>query len=472
MDPLPTRRPTPGLQRLACVLLVMLTSLPASALESETCFSRQHRGATMALQPALNRTSSGGSSPSPVSHVGGTTPSNDVSSLKLTVPAGARCNMVLFNGKKAAGEENCFLFHCDGEQDCPLMKAQDVSMKSGLLTAYYPDGLTPICKNPPEHLELSLKPRVIPSVRHPGSIYFFTSLLPPCGKTSPNRKLKFHFLYRPAGLIHPPTPRPVTMTTVATNTFPLTTTLLLTTKATPTKKPTTVTPTSTTQAPVTTTAPPPVIIATTSTVTAPPATTTKTTTTAASLAPTLTSKRPNKTSRNVSAQPQPSFTTTLPVPTEVTLAAQRTIDTPKLQAGTTTPESTATPSTSIPAKTAAATTTSTTNPPPTTTTTPTSTTTASLSTMGSSTTRATPAAGLIIVPKEAVQANHVLQNSSPAHGKTAVVHGALKSGMVAFMVVALAVVTLALAVGGRKAMESFDRRHYTRLELNDLHYEV
>lgn len=40
------------------------------------------------------------------------------------------------------------------------------------------------------------------------------------------------------------------------------------------------------------------------------------------------------------------------------------------------------------------------------------------------------------------------------------------------VVLALAVLTLALAVGGRKAMESFDRRHYTRLELNELHYEV
>uniref|UniRef100_A0A8C7ZHX1 MANSC domain-containing protein n=1 Tax=Oryzias sinensis TaxID=183150 RepID=A0A8C7ZHX1_9TELE len=410
MDPLPT----PGLQRLACVLLVMLTSLPASALESETCFSRQHRGATVALQPALNRTAVAAMD----SRLVHSERDCVLACCSEEVRPGARCNMVLFNGKKAAGEENCFLFHCDGEQDCPLMKAQD-----GINT---------------------------------------------------------YNIYK--GLIHPPTPRPVTMTTVATNTFPLTTTLLLTTTATPTKKPTTVTPTSTTQAPVTTTAPPPVIIATTPTVTSPPATTTKTTTTAAFLAPTLTSKRPNKTSRKqnkstkkgkshgVSAQPQPSFTTTLPVQTEVTLAAQRTIDTPKLQAGTTTTESTATPSTTIPATTAAATTTSTTNPPPTTTTTATSTTTASLSTM--STTRATPAAGLIIVPKEAVQANHVLQNSSPAHGKTAVVPGALKSGMVAFMVVALAVVTLALAVGGRKAMESFDRRHYTRLELNDLHYEV
>ncbi len=84
----------------------------------------------------------------------------------------------------------------------------------------------------------------------------------------------------------------------------------------------------------------------------------------------------------------------------------------------------------------------------------------------------TPAVSLVIVPKDAVQSNHVLQNSSIGRGKAVVARGAVKSGLVAFMVLGLAVLTLALAVGGRKAMESFDRRHYTRLELNDLHYEV
>lgn len=33
--------------------------------------------------------------------------------------------MVVFNGNKHADEENCFLFHCQMEQDCPLTKAQD-----------------------------------------------------------------------------------------------------------------------------------------------------------------------------------------------------------------------------------------------------------------------------------------------------------------------------------------------------------
>ncbi|XP_024146190.1 MANSC domain-containing protein 1 [Oryzias melastigma] len=418
--------PTPALHQLVCAVLITMTSLPASALESETCFSRQHRGATVTVQPALNRTAAAMDARLVHSE-------RDcvLACCSEEVRPGARCNMVLFNGKKPAGEENCFLFHCDGEQDCPLMKA--------------PDGVNT------------------------------------------------YNIYK--GLIHPPTLRPVTMTTTTTDALLLTTVLLPTT---------TVTPTTTTQAPVTTTAPPPVIT-TQPTVTAPPATTTKTTSAAASPAPTLTSKRPNKTSRKqnkstkkgkshgISTQPPLSFTTALPVRTDVKEAGpQRTTETPRLQAGTSTTASTTTvataatattatataaattAATTTPATTAAATTAAatTTNAPPTTTTTSTPTTTVSISTLQSTTTRATAAEGLIIVPKEAVQANHVLQNSGPAHGKTAATHGALKSGMVAFMVLALAVLTLALAVGGRKAMESFDRRHYTRLELNDLHYEV
>ncbi|XP_061662347.1 MANSC domain-containing protein 1 [Syngnathoides biaculeatus] len=50
--------------------------------------------------------------------------------------------------------------------------------------------------------------------------------------------------------------------------------------------------------------------------------------------------------------------------------------------------------------------------------------------------------------------------------------GPWKSGAVAFLVAGVATLLLALAVGGRKAMDSFDRRHYTRLELHDLHYDL
>lgn len=43
----------------------------------------------------------------------------------LCVSKGAKCNMAVFNAKKSAGEDNCFLFHCQTEQDCPLTKAED-----------------------------------------------------------------------------------------------------------------------------------------------------------------------------------------------------------------------------------------------------------------------------------------------------------------------------------------------------------
>ncbi|MFT7799175.1 MANSC domain-containing protein 1 [Arapaima gigas] len=50
--------------------------------------------------------------------------------------------------------------------------------------------------------------------------------------------------------------------------------------------------------------------------------------------------------------------------------------------------------------------------------------------------------------------------------------GALKSGLEVTVVVGLVFLALAIALVGRKAMESFNRRQYTRLELNDLYYDV
>lgn len=41
------------------------------------------------------------------------------------VSKGAKCNMAVFNANKQPSDDNCFLFHCQTEQDCPLMKAQE-----------------------------------------------------------------------------------------------------------------------------------------------------------------------------------------------------------------------------------------------------------------------------------------------------------------------------------------------------------
>lgn len=46
---------TPPSVSAAALLVALLMSLPASALEPETCFSRQHQGAAVNVRAALNR---------------------------------------------------------------------------------------------------------------------------------------------------------------------------------------------------------------------------------------------------------------------------------------------------------------------------------------------------------------------------------------------------------------------------------
>ncbi|XP_008292002.1 MANSC domain-containing protein 1 [Stegastes partitus] len=259
MTPPASRRSSPMLRLLisSAAALVVMMSQPVSAVEPETCFSRQHQNAIVNVRMALNRASAAMDA-----RVVRSERDCVLACCSEEVKPGAKCNMAVFNGNKHGGDDNCFLFHCQTDQDCPLTKALD-----GINT---------------------------------------------------------YDIYK--GLNHPTIVRAATTTATSSST--------------------------------------------------------------------------SSTS---------SSTTTTPAPTTPT--------------------------------------------------TPT-------------TTRTTSAASLVIVPKGAVQSDHVLQNSSVGRGQAAAARGALKSGVVAFMVLGLAVLTLALAVGGRKAMESFDRRHYTRLELNDLHYEV
>ncbi|KAK1906355.1 MANSC domain containing protein 1 [Dissostichus eleginoides] len=311
------------------LLLVMVTSLMTSlvtsqALDPETCYSRQHQSAIVNVRQAMTN-------PSTAMDARAVTSERDcvLSCCSEEVKPGAKCNMAVFNGNKPAGEDNCFLFHCEVEQDCPLMKAQD--------------------------------------------------------------NINTYDIYK--GLIHPTTLR--TSTTTTTTTEP--TTITITTTPAPTTPPTTQ-PTTTQST-------------TTTTTTTPPTTTTTT------LAPTT---------------PPTTTMTTPPLPPFIILATMAP----------------------VPPETATTTTTTTTTTSPTTTTT----TTIAMKKPNK------PANLVVVAPKDAVQSDRALQDSGS--------HGALRSGVVAFMVLGLAVLTLALAVGGRKAMESFDRRHYTRLELNDLHYEV
>ncbi|XP_067110788.1 MANSC domain-containing protein 1 isoform X2 [Osmerus mordax] len=194
-----------------------------------------------------------------------------------------------------------------------------------------------------------------------------------------------------------------------------------------------------------------------------PITTAQTTTTTTEPAPTT------------PTTPQPTFTTTTtqaPTPTKTTMGQQTT---PKPEPPMEPTTSTTMSTTTISTTTATTTTTTSTT---TTFTTTTSTTTTSTTTMAPTEPLTTTAPGLAFVPKGAMESSPGLQNPIPpeggsvVQGKGVASQGSLKTSLVAVVVVGLAILTLSLAVMGRKAMESFDRRHYTRLELNDLHYEV
>uniref|UniRef100_A0A1A7YY36 Seven cysteines N-terminal domain-containing protein n=1 Tax=Iconisemion striatum TaxID=60296 RepID=A0A1A7YY36_9TELE len=416
---------SPGLIWLlaSATTLVMMMSLPASAAESETCFSRQHQSVTVNVRVALNQT--------------GTTMNTRVvhserdcvlTCCSEEIRPGLRCSMAVFKSIRHAADENCLLFHCPVEQDCPLMKASDG------INAY--------------------------------DIY--------------------------KGLSHPP----ITMTTSSTSTTVQTTSSTTITTMPQTTITTTVSaPTTRNQAPPTTTRAPATTTKTTPTITSPspiilimPMVTSQPTTTVMTSGPppTLTSRKPNKNIKKqnkatkkgkphpfstTTTQPSISSTMSLPAAKIEAKAEHRTVDpSEKVTESTTTATTTTTVLTST--TTVPTTSTSTTAaPPPATTYITTIRSTTAIITTESSTTTAPPTS-LIIVPKDVLQSDHALQNFSSNRGKTTVAQGALNSGVVAVMVVGLAMLTLALTVGGRKAMESFDRRHYTRLELNDLHYEI
>ncbi|XP_024858891.1 MANSC domain-containing protein 1 [Kryptolebias marmoratus] len=455
----------------AATLFVMM-SLPAAALEPETCFSRQHQGITVNVRQALSRTAATAMNPRLVRSERDCV----LACCSEEVKPGSRCNMAVFKATQHTDDDNCLLFHCPTELDCPLMKAQD-----GINTYNIYKGLTHL----PTPRLVTMTTTVQTSTTSAPSAPTTTTQAPPTTTEPP-----------PPIIIITPTPAftspPTTTSTTTTTTTAAAATT--TTTATTTAAATTTTTTATTTAAAATT--------TTTTTTTTAATTTGLSPAFDSRKPNKNSKKPNKTIKKGKPHPVSTTSTTasLPVLMVSKEAEPRTMDTsqshtePTTTAPTTSITPTPTPTTTTsttpttttdsttPTTTTDSTMTTTATATATTTTTTTTTTTCTLSpttttpppTESPTTTTAPPS--LIIIPKDIFQSDHVLQsghalqNSSTSQAKAA--QGALKSGMVAFMVLGLAVLTLALAVGGRKAMESFDRRHYTRLELNDLHYEI
>lgn len=142
-SPAAAMTPPPLLLAVTLLPFMSMTSLPVSAAEGETCFFRQHQSVTVNVRQASNRTATAtqarvvGSQQdcvhaccSAVLKTGGNGCSTSreqnvtpfITCLRLSFQV-AKCNMAVFNANKKEGEENCFLFHCQTDQDCPLRKA-------------------------------------------------------------------------------------------------------------------------------------------------------------------------------------------------------------------------------------------------------------------------------------------------------------------------------------------------------------
>ncbi|XP_061815681.1 MANSC domain-containing protein 1 isoform X2 [Nerophis lumbriciformis] len=409
--------------------------------EPDTCFSRQHQNAIVNVRLAFNAT--GTAMDTRVVH---SEQDCVLACCSQQVKPGAKCNMAVFNGNKTGGEDNCFLFHCPTEQACPLMA------QSGVRTYDIYKGM--------------IHPATIRPVSMTTST---TTALPPPTTTSTTTTTT---------TTHSSTTPPIPKAT-ATPTFPSavpTTTLVV--KATPTKRPSKMSKkqNKTTRkgkghaVMVHSTTMPEEVLATTLT---PPTTSTElpTTVSATSLAPPTTYlAHPTLRSTTMAATTPPSTTMAPPTSTLAPPTTTTLIMAPPMTRSTTTVAAPTTTSTTSPPITMALTT----KAPPTPTpplpgrTVAPPTTSSTMSAYAGRTSQ-----NVVIVPHIDVQADPTLRNTANTRGKApTAAQGALRIGVVAFLVLAIAVVSLALAVGGRKAMESFDRRHYTRLELNDLHYDV
>ncbi|XP_067110786.1 MANSC domain-containing protein 1 isoform X1 [Osmerus mordax] len=469
-------------------MTVLMVTVPVQGANQEMCFSRQHQNTIVNVRVALTKPGTAMDSRYVLSE-------RDcvLSCCSQEVKPGISCTMAVYNPNKTKdppNNQNCYLFHCETPQDCPLMATQ-----AGINTFDISKGLIRATTVRPITTAQTTTTTTEPAPTTPTTPQptFTTTTTQGTTTTQPTTTTT-------AATQSPVTTQPTSTTTTlqTTTTTPTTTpppTTTTTTQAATTTQPTTTTtqPT-TTQQPITTTTTAPTIIiiqipitieptttiiedtTTASTTTKP--TTTTTTSPPITKKPNKPTKKQNKTTKKSKPHPVVATTTsppiliTAPTPTKTTMGQQTT---PKPEPPMEPTTSTTMSTTTISTTTATTTTTTSTT---TTFTTTTSTTTTSTTTMAPTEPLTTTAPGLAFVPKGAMESSPGLQNPIPpeggsvVQGKGVASQGSLKTSLVAVVVVGLAILTLSLAVMGRKAMESFDRRHYTRLELNDLHYEV
>ncbi|XP_035390188.1 MANSC domain-containing protein 1 [Electrophorus electricus] len=439
------RGPGWGAVLLLAALLFLQADGITSAIDGETCYSRQHRDAIVNVHVALN-----GNGATMDARVEAAERDCVLACCSEEVKPGIKCNMVVYKPSSKDGAENCYLFHCETEHDCPLMVANP-----GINTYDIFKGLThPAVKGNPPTKQPTTTQSTSATVSPKATIATVTQ--PPLATTT----------------TQPPTMTSTTppTTTTTTTTLPMTTTTEVTTKTTnalATRESAVVLVTM----PVVTMPSMPVATIVTTATTKTQVSSTTTAVTSTTLSPTL--------------PPKP------PQPHQVPAKSSRPLKRPEAHAGRpnaktveistkTIPTTTATQK---PTTTTAPTTTSTTTSTTTTITTATTTTPSTMPSTTTTTTTTTTATAerttVVVVGTENDLKNKALgpdtlkpSTAGSGPGKAPRSQSVWKNSLVVVVVVTLIFLTLLLAIVGRKAVESFDRRHYTRLELNDLHYEI
>ncbi|XP_065109444.1 MANSC domain-containing protein 1 [Paramisgurnus dabryanus] len=384
---------------LTCVLPHICSMMSES--DKETCYSQQHRSVTVNIHLAVTK----GTIMSPREK-----PSEKdciLTCCSEDVNPGVKCNRVVYKPPEESSSENCYLFFCPSEQDCPLMTAE-----LGVNTYNIFKGVTyPTTK-------------VIGRAAAKPS----TNLNPKLNTTTSTTK---------------PPPTTMIKTPVATTTKPTITKLPITTttSATPSLGPTTEASESPTEGPTE-------LLKTASMTGATVATTTTTTTqstTTTTTQPTM--KKENKSTTTKACPPaRPAAKPSRPRKPSTSLRGPEThsVKPTKAKTATTHPITSTAPSTTAPTTTSMA---------------------APQTSAGTT---------VEIDSKErALKLDPLLPpvlGSAPVKPRFS--RTIWKNSLVAVVVITLIFLLLILALVARKAMESFDRRHYTRLELNDLHYEV
>ncbi|XP_053544343.1 MANSC domain-containing protein 1 [Ictalurus punctatus] len=473
--------------RAAKLLLGALIFLRACSCalgsSGETCYSRQHRDTIVNVHKALDHQKT-------VMDVRKKEAERDciLACCSVELKPGIKCNMVVYKPSGQDGSENCYLFHCETEQDCPLMSATP-----GTNTYDIFKGLThPLAKEKErvptmpitvakqltttQSTSTTMKPTTTTTTTQPTTATSTTqssTTTPPTTATTSTiapTELAIILLTMPVEIMPTTTSTTTTTTqsTITTTKVPATTSTTTTThpvqpqplpnpirpskkQIRPAKKPEPhgksiakvgEIPTLQKQATQKTMIPTTATTSTTTTTTTTPTTTTTTT------PPTTTTTTPSTTTTTTA----PTTTTTTPPTTTTTTPSTTTTTTPPTTTTTTPPTTTTTTSS-----------TTTTTTPTTTTTTTTSTTTIERTT-------------IVVVEMENDVKNGDSGPDPPAvssaSDKAKESHLMWKNSLALLVVLTLIILTFVVAIVGRRAMESFDRRHYTRLELNDLHYEI